>query len=60
MVQYLDIIPLEWGVGSGVLPAIRPKALEGWPNTAAPLAGWRRVTQPGVILYLMDGPCHLP
>jgi hypothetical protein len=34
--------------------------LEGWPNTAARLAGRRRVTQQGVILYVMDGPCRLP
>jgi hypothetical protein len=32
------------------------RRLEGWPNTAARLAGWRRVTQQGVILYVMDGP----
>ncbi len=29
-------------------------------NTAARLAGWRRVTQQGVILYVMDGLCRLP
>jgi hypothetical protein len=29
---------------------------EGWPNKAARLAGLRRVTQQGVILYMMDGP----
>jgi hypothetical protein len=36
--------------------------LEGWPNPAALLAGWRRVTQKGVILYVMDctWPHHLP
>ncbi len=27
--------------------------LEGWPNTAARLAGWRRVAQQGLILYVM-------
>ncbi len=27
--------------------------LEGWPNTAARLAGWRRVTPAGVISYVM-------
>ncbi len=36
------------------------RRLEGWPNTAARLTGWRRVTQQGVILYVMDGPCRLP
>ncbi len=36
------------------------RRLEGWPNTAARLAGWRRVTQQGVILYMKDGPCRLP
>jgi hypothetical protein len=36
------------------------RRLEGWPNTAARLVGWRRVTQQGVILYAMDGPCPLP
>jgi hypothetical protein len=25
-----------------------------------PVAVWRRVTQQGVILYVMDGPCRLP
>ncbi len=34
--------------------------LEGWTNTAARLAGWRRVTQQGVILYMIEGPCHQP
>ena len=35
--------------------------LEGWPNMPDCLAGWRRVTQQGVILilYMMDGPCCL-
>jgi hypothetical protein len=39
----------------------------GWPNTAARLAGWRRMIQQGVICYVMDGhaacpdgPHHLP
>jgi hypothetical protein len=36
------------------------RRLESWPNTAARLAGRRRVTQPGVILNVMDGPCRLP
>jgi hypothetical protein len=27
------------------LNPIRPKAIEGWPNMAARLAGWRRVAQ---------------
>ncbi len=36
------------------------RRLEGWSNTAARLAGSRRVTQQGVILYVMDGPCRLP
>jgi hypothetical protein len=31
----------------------RGRRLESWPNTAARLAGWRRVTQQGVILSLM-------
>ncbi len=35
------------------------RRLEGWPNTAARLAGWRSVTQQGVISYVMDGPCRL-
>jgi hypothetical protein len=39
---------------------LRGRRLEGWPNTAARLAGWRRVTQQGVIVYVMDGPCRLP
>ncbi len=34
--------------------------LERWPNRAARLAGWRRVTQQGVILYVIYGPCLLP
>ncbi len=34
------------------------RSLDGCPNTAARLAGFRRVTQQGVILYVMDGPCH--
>jgi hypothetical protein len=25
--------------------AMRPKVIDGWPNTAARLAGWRRVTR---------------
>jgi hypothetical protein len=36
------------------------RRLEGWPNMAARLTGWRRVTQQGVILYVMNGPCRLP
>jgi hypothetical protein len=36
------------------------RILEGWPNTAARLAGWRRVTREVCFLYVMDGPCHLP
>jgi hypothetical protein len=36
------------------------RRLEGLPNTAARLASWRRVTQQGVILLVMAGPCHLP
>ncbi len=36
------------------------RSLEGWPNMADRLAGWRRVTQQGVILYVMDEPCRLP
>jgi hypothetical protein len=38
----------------------RGRRLEGWPNTAARLAGWRRLNQQRVILYVMGGPCHLP
>jgi hypothetical protein len=38
---------------------MRPKS-RGLASTAAHLAGWRRVTQHGVILYVMDGPCSLP
>jgi hypothetical protein len=33
--------------------------LEGRPNTAARLAGWRTLTQLVVILYVMDGPSRL-
>jgi hypothetical protein len=36
------------------------RSLEGWPNTAARLAGWRRVTQQDVTLYVSDGPYCLP
>ncbi len=36
------------------------RRLEGWPNTAARLAGWRRVTQQAVRFCVMDSPCHLP
>jgi hypothetical protein len=38
----------------------RGRRLEGWSNTAARLAGWRRAISQGVILYVMDGPCRLP
>jgi hypothetical protein len=34
---------------------MRPRRLEGWPNTAARLADWRRMTQQVVILNVMDG-----
>ncbi len=34
--------------------------LESWLNTAAHLTGQRRVTQQGVILFVMDGPCCMP
>ncbi len=46
---YSSWCPNHWG-----------RRLEGWPNTAARLAGKRRVTQQGVILYLMDVSHHLP
>ncbi len=36
------------------------RRLVSWSNTAARLAGWRRVTQQSVILYAMDSPCRLP
>ncbi len=36
------------------------RRLEGWPSTAARLAGWRRVTQQGGISYVRDGPYRLP
>ena len=39
---------------------MRTKAIEDWPNTAACLVSWRRVTQQGVILYVIDCPCRLP
>ncbi len=35
------------------------RRLEVWPNTTSRLAGWWRVTQHGVILYVMDSLCHL-
>jgi hypothetical protein len=34
--------------------------IQGLSNTAARLAGWRRVTRKGVILYVMDGTYPLP
>ncbi len=40
-----------------------PPAIERWANTKARLAGWRRlrrVTRPGEICDVMDGPFHLP
>ncbi len=36
------------------------RRLEGWPNTAVRLAGWRRMTKQGVILDVMDGQCMPP
>ncbi len=51
---------LEGGVWSGRCDFTNEcRRLEGWPNTAARLAGSRRVTQQGAILYVMDGPCRL-
>jgi hypothetical protein len=38
---------------------IEGRRKEGWPNTAARLRGWMRVTQQGVILYGMDGSCRM-
>jgi hypothetical protein len=38
---------------------MKPKS-RGLAQHGGPLAGWRRVTQQGVILYVMDGPCRLP
>ncbi len=39
---------------------MRPKAIEGWPNMAAP-PGWLEESDPaGVILYVVDGPYPLP
>ncbi len=35
------------------------RRLERWPNTEARLVGWRRVTKPGEIFVVMDGPCRL-
>jgi hypothetical protein len=35
------------------------RGLEGWSNTTVRLAGWRRATLQGEILYVMDGPCRL-
>jgi hypothetical protein len=29
--------------------------LEGWPNAAARVAGWRRVTQPAGCDFVLDG-----
>ncbi len=46
--------------GSATLNHQWGRKLEGWAKTAAGLAGWRRVTQQGVILYVMDGQCRLP
>jgi hypothetical protein len=37
---------------------MKPKS-RGLAQHGGPLAGWRRVTQQGVILYVMDGPFHL-
>ncbi len=34
--------------------------MAGPPRWLARLFGWRRVTQQGVILYVMDGPCRVP
>ncbi len=36
------------------------RRLESWTNAAARRAGWKRVTQQGVILYVMDSPSRLP
>jgi hypothetical protein len=44
-VSLISSVGLQWG-----------RRLEGWSNTAARLAGWRRVPQRGVSLYVMDGP----
>ncbi len=54
-----DRIILE-GVGKTVSHPMRLKARGLWSNTVALLAGWRRVTEQGVNLNVMDGPCHLP
>ncbi len=38
---------------------MRPKAIEGWSNTAA-RTGWLEESDPAdVILYVMDGPYRL-
>ncbi len=35
--------------------SMRPKAIEGWPNTAALLADWRRVHGPEGCDFVLDG-----
>ncbi len=48
-ILYMSIVNLMiWG-----------RRLEDWSNMVAHLAGWRRVTQQGVILYMKEGPCRL-
>ncbi len=37
----------------------RPKAREMAHHGEPPVAGWRRVTQPGKIRVTLDGSCHL-
>ncbi len=54
-----------WNIGASMCKMWRRLAqwgqrLEGWPNTAARLPGWRRVTKQAVILYVLDSPCRLP
>ncbi len=49
------IILLGIGLRGQRIWTMRPKASMGWSNTAVCLAGWRRVTQEVVILYVIDG-----
>jgi hypothetical protein len=51
---------LSWG-GQAILLVLNNEAEGfGWPNTAARLAAWTRVSRQGVILSVKDGPGRLP
>ncbi len=73
LISYYSLLPVlrNWDFGKVILvtPSLystvllfpmRGWRLEGWPNTAAHLAGRRIATQKGVIFHVTDGPCCLP